>query len=526
LLASVCAIAQPPEGIAVSNALVEAKCGTCHPKDKSGMIEHVSTLRSTPEGWQSVLNRMEKAKRVALDPTEKKALIGYLSVRHGLAPEEARAVRYDPEKRIVEETIALSDSLSTACTRCHSLARALQSRRTFDEWLSFSTAHVAMSGTPLNEEALAFLTKAAPIHTPEWDVWSAQGKPKSLAGQWFVTANLPGRGQYVGEMKVAAGAQAGDLSSMTTLRSVRDGSVVERAGTSVVWGGSSWRGRSKGGSTATPDDPTAEAKEVMVVDSTGSRAEGRWYWGEYQEFGFDVVMQRATADPVVLAIDRLSLAAGSKATVRVIGRNFATGSGVSFGAGVKVVNTIVKSGQEIVAEVDVAADAPSGKRDVVLGKAVLPAALAVYDRVDYLMVLPDSSLAGFGGPRRPRGYQQFEAIGFQRGPDGRAHTEDDLRLGPIDAAWSMEVFYVPEGVNLEPIGKVTDNGLFVPNSESPNNNFDVWVIATAKSEKDKNGKALVGKGFLVVTVPEYVFGGRRYIRELDRWVEQPQEQGK
>lgn len=93
----------------------------------------------------------------------------------------------------------------------------------------------------------------------------------------------------------------------------------------------------------------------------------------------------------------------------------------------------------------------------------------------------------------------------------------------MDAAWSMEVFYVPEGVNLDPIGKVTDNGLFVPNSESPNNNFDVWVIATAKSVTDKNGKPLVGKGFLVVTVPEYVFAGRRYVRELDRWVEQPQE---
>jgi quinohemoprotein amine dehydrogenase len=30
------------------------------------------------------------------------------------------------------------------------------------------------------------------------------------------------------------------------------------------------------------------------------------------------------------------------------------------------------------------------------------------------------------------------------------------------------------------------------------------VVATAKSEKDKEGKPLVGKSYLVVTVPTYI----------------------
>ncbi len=528
ILFMACAMAQSaPEGIPVTDALVEAKCGTCHPKDAAGMIEHVSTLRSTPEGWQSVMNRMEKAKRIVLSADEKKALVTYLTDRNGLAPEEEKPVRYDPERRIVEETIAPSDALNTACTRCHSFARALESRRTFDEWLNFATAHVAMSGTPLNQEALEFLTKNASLNTPEFDAWAKRDRSRTVAGEWFVTATLPGHGQYVGEMKVGAGEQAGQFSVTATLQSVRDGSVVERSGTAVVWGGMAWRGRSKGSASgAVPDDPASEAREVMVMDSSASRAEGRWYWGEYQEFGFDVAMQRVTTEPVVLAVDRLSLAAGVKARVRVIGRNLPAKGDVSFGSGVKVNRIVSRTGEEIAADVEVESNAVSGMRDVAVGGAKLRGALAIYDRVDYVMVLPDSSLAGFGGPRRPRGYQQFEAIGFQRGPDGRAHTEDDLRLGPVDAAWSMEVFYVPEGVNLDPIGRVTQNGLFVPNEQSPNNNFDVWVIATAKNAQDKNGKPLVGKGFLVVTVPEYVFGGRRYIRELDRWVEQVAQDGK
>jgi quinohemoprotein amine dehydrogenase len=53
--------------------------------------------------------------------------------------------------------------------------------------------------------------------------------------------------------------------------------------------------------------------------------------------------------------------------------------------------------------------------------------------------------------------------------------------------------------------------LFTPNSDGPNpersnlrNNYgDVWVVATAKTEKDGRGRPLTGKAFLVVTVPSY-----------------------
>jgi hypothetical protein len=36
---------------------------------------------------------------------------------------------------------------------------------------------------------------------------------------------------------------------------------------------------------------------------------------------------------------------------------------------------------------------------------------------------------------------------------------------------------------------------------------------------DQNGQPLVGKSYLVVTVPTYTFNGREYVRELGRWVD-------
>ena len=131
-------------------------------------------------------------------------------------------------------------------------------------------------------------------------------------------------------------------------------------------------------------------------------------------------------------------------------------------------------------------------------------------------------MAAFGDQAHSLGYQQFEAIGYQSGPDGKPHTADDVELGPMnpaDVAWSLEVFYSAPGSSTDFVGKISPSGFFTPAAKNPNANFDVWVVATAKNEKNKNGKPLVGKAYMVVTVPTYTLNGRRYVRDLDRWVD-------
>jgi quinohemoprotein amine dehydrogenase len=193
---------------------------------------------------------------------------------------------------------------------------------------------------------------------------------------------------------------------------------------------------------------------------------------------------------------------------------------LDFGSGVAVRRIVSNTQDEIVAEVAVAADASLGKRDVAFRHSVLPKAIAIFDRVDYVKVVPDSAMAAFSDQTHGRGYRQFEAIGYQRGADGRPHTDDDVELGPADVTWSMEVFYADKGSNTDSVGKVSSTGFFTPAADNPDANFDVWIIATAKSEKNNNGKPLVGKSYLVVTVPTYTFNGRRYVRDLDRWVDE------
>jgi quinohemoprotein amine dehydrogenase len=510
--------------IPVTDSLVIAKCGSCHTVDEHGNMQRISRERSTPEGWEFALKRMIRTNRVTLTPPEARDIVKYLSASHGLAPEEAQAVLYEPERRIHDEAAMADDHFLDTCGKCHTVARSLSWRRSADDWKQFIGDHTSQYKLAPNPSAIEFLSKAAPLESPAWAAWSARAKKPDLAGRWLVTAHVQGRGIFCGDVNVQPGNAEGEFVTIVKLKSVNDGSTYMRAGRNVVYGGYEWRGRSKGINAPgpAPDDLLSEARETMLVSPDGSQAEGRWFWGQYQEFGFDVKMQRPSAGASLLRVEPPSLKIGSGVNrVRLIGDHFpakVTAADLTAGAGVKVTRVVASTPEEIVAEVDVAADAQPGKRDIAVKSAVLPGAIAIYDRVDYVKVSPESSLAEFASPTRPRGFQQFEAIGYQRGPDGKAHTADDLELGPVDAAWSMEVFYETDPSKRSIVGSVSPTGFFSPALDNPNLNYDIWVIATAKNEM-KDGKPLVGKGYVVVTIPTYSFNGRKYVRELDRWVE-------
>jgi len=511
------------EGIPVTDPLVIAKCGSCHARDERGNMQRISWGRTTPEGWQDVLKQMILLHGVSVTPSEARSIVKYLSTSHGLAPEEAEPVMYEAERRIHEETGIPSDTLRDACAKCHSFARSLSWRRSTEDWKQFAESHAARYNTRSTAEAVTFLSTAAKLHTPAWDAWNSRAATQDLAGRWLVSAHMPGRGTYYGELQMARDGDD-EYNTRVTLISVKDGSRISRSGRTLVFGGAAWRGRSKGtGANSVPDDPSSEAREVLLIAPDQLTAKGRWFWGQYQEFGVDVELQRGSADPTLLGIDRPSLKTGSRANrIRLIGDNFPAKmapTDLSFSPGVTVRNIASSSQNEIIAEVDVAPDARLGKRDIAFRQSALPGAMAIYDRIDYIKVTPESIVAAFGDETHAKGYQQFEAIGYQRGSDGRAHTADDVALGPVEVTWAVQVFHTAEGSRPDSVGTISPLGLFTPADANPALNFDVWVIATAKDEKDRNGEPTTGKSYMVVTLPTYTFNGRRYVRDLDRWVD-------
>jgi quinohemoprotein amine dehydrogenase len=487
-------------------------------------MQRVSFARATPEGWQAVLKSMLRSYHLSMTPAEARDIVKYLSDTHGLAPEESKPVMYEAERRVHDEAASANETLFNACGQCHSLGRVLTWRRSPEEWKEFTSAHAAQYKIKVTDDVLKLLTSAAPLDSAEWRSWAARLHTPELSGRWLVTAHVQGKGKFCGEMIVTPvgnpGDNPGEFTTHVKLRPVRDkdAPVMERTGRIAVYAGYEWRGRSAGtgDAEAGPYNLSSDAREAMWISPDGTTAQGRWFWGQYQEFGFDVSMRRASGS-TLLAVDVSSLKTGSEGNlIRLIGDHFpdqVTVSDIGVGPGVTVGRIVAHSPTEIAAELDVSSGATPGRRDISVGSARLSDAIAIYDRIDYIRVMPDAAMAAFPNETHPRGYQQFEAIAYQRGLDGRLHTADDLELGPVDAVWSMEVFYETDSSRHEVVGSISQTGFFTPAAKNPGVNYDIWIIAAAKGT--------AGKSYVVVTVPTYEFEGRSYVRDLDRWIEEP-----
>jgi len=518
-------------GIPIASEAVKKSCGACHPADAAGRMTRISFRRTTPEGWQETIRRMVTLNGAPLDPAQARETLRYLSNELGLAPEEARPARFEVERRLVDFTYSDKDTHKT-CSLCHSIGRAMLQRRTKEEWDLLVAMHrgyyplVDFQGfrsmAPLPTEpgpdgrppdrrqpvdkALDHLKAAFPLRTPEWADWSANRRLPRLAGRWALRGHEPGFGPVFGEVEMTAKPGTDDeFTTVARYVSPRDGPTVERRGQGIVYTGFQWRGRSTAGEDT--------RREVMSVERDGQAISGRWFSGAYDEKGQDVTLTRLGGGPLVLGMAPRALRTGSTATVLIHGANLkAAGAEVDLGPGVRVRNVVAAEGG-LRAEVEVAADAPVGERDVFVGAASAPRAAVVFKTVDALKVTPTAGLARVGGVRFAKRPEQFEARAWSHGADAKPDTRDDLDLGLVDAAWSLEEFTATFGDDDKQwAGTIDAKGLFTPAEDGPNpkrrgnrNNVgDLWVVATLDAASPGKPAALLrARAHLIVTVPLY-----------------------
>lgn len=520
------------EGIPITSELVQKSCVQCHRLDEQNRMSRISYRRTTPEGWQLTIKRMVSLNETKIEPEEARLILKYLANNLGLAPEEARPAAFEVERRLIHHEYA--DRLTEqVCTKCHSMGRVMAQRRTQPEWELLIAMHrgyyphtdyqgfrlerqsEAQSDADKDdrhpmEKAVAHLSEAFPLVTPEWLAWSANMRPPRLEGRWALSGRQPGKGPIYGEVTITAGPQ-GEDEFVTEARYVysRSGQAVERNGKAVVYTGFQWRGRSFEGS-----DEGAGLREVMFVERDWKQIWGRWFTGAYDEIGMDVQLERVSASPVVLGVEPSALKISSEhSDVRIYGLNLPRLSpgDIDLGPGIKV-SRVNRSGPGVVViQVQVAPDARLGARDLFLAGATRTKALAVFDKVDVIRVLPQAGMARLGGANFSKQYQQFEAVAYHNGPDRDAGTQDDLNLGIVDVAWSLEEYPTRFGDDDRNfVGTIDGSGLFTPNLDGPNperhhgtNNYgDVWVVATYQEES--SDQTLRARAHLLVTVPLYV----------------------
>jgi len=528
---------QDREGIPVDDPVVKRVCGECHASDNQGRMSRISYRRTTPEGWQETIRRMATLNEATIDPSDARVIVKYLADHLGLAPEEAKPGAFEVERRLIDWSYEGDKDTAGVCSSCHSMGRVILQRRTGEEWELLLAMHrgwypyvdfqaFRRMGPPSREpgpdgrppdnrhpmdKALAHLKGAFPFETKEWSAWSATMRSPQLAGVWAIDGYDIGEGPFFGQMTVRAGSGPDEFVTDVSYTYPRNGRTVERSGRSIVYTGYQWRGR-----TMVGENPDSSLREVMFVERDWQSMSGRWFNGAYDEVGLDVTLRRADAGPVITGVDRASLKVGTTAQqVRIYGQNLplSTAAGqIDFGRGVTVSRVVSATPTMLTVEVSVAPDAPVGSRDLFVAGVFDRAAVAVYDRVDYVKVAPGWGMARVGGVMYPKMLARFEARAFSDGPDGERDTADDLNLGAVDAIWTLEEYtatYADDDVRF--VGEIDPTrGMFTPAQDGPNPNRsgnrnnvgDVWVVATHRPEG--GGEPMRARAQLVVTVPLYM----------------------
>jgi quinohemoprotein amine dehydrogenase len=496
-----------------AQALVNARCGSCHAAKADGSRFRISEARKTPEAWNMTLVRMMVVHGVKLTSSDRRKLVKYLADTQGLAPSETKGYRYILEKTPGVTDKGPTEQLSQVCGRCHSFARVALQRRDKADWLRLANFHLGQYPTAeyqalgrdrdwwgiVQTKVVDALAKRQPFTTAAWTAWKSHKSP-NLAGTWRVVGHQPGGGDYAGTLTIAS--KGNDLYSVTTRLNYVGGAKIERKGNAIVYTGYEWRAGTRG--------KDGRARQVMAVSADGKTMRGRWFYRDNDVIGGTMMAVRMEgAGTQLLAVSPGYVKRGGSMKVTLSGIKLA--SAVNLGEGVSA-RVLEKRANSIVVQVTASAKAPLGARTVKVGGASLANGLVVYDKVAAVKIVPDQTIARVGGNRGPipRVPAQFEAVGYMAGPDGKAGTKDDMRIGVMPATWKVENFDDTAKAMKDAIfaGRITQSGLFNPAGAGPNpkrnmstnNAGNLSVIGTV----GEGAGAVSGKAHLFVTVQRFV----------------------
>lgn len=487
--------------------LVMSNCVACHAELEGGGLTRINDSRRTPEGWDMTLVRMMTFHGVPLAKDERRALVKYLSDTRGLAPSEAAPFRYALERQANLFETGHDPKLMEMCARCHSMARVGLQRRTKDEWELLMHMHVGQWPTleyqalsrdrdwwdDANGWVLDDLAEAYPFDNVAWEEWKAADH-QDLDGKWRTISYVPGSGYHHGTAEfteTSADEYTVRYDSVSPSGERSDGSYK-----GIMYSGFEWRGRGDG------------VQEVAALSDDGNSLVGRWFHSNQTEKGGTLFARRIGSDPIIMAVKGESLRQGTQSEISIIGTGLE--GEIDLGPGITA-EVVEASGDLIRARLTIAEDASPGRRSVRVGAISLADAVAVYDRVDRVAVTPDYGVGRVGGDggTEPKETVQFEAVAMHNGADGEPGTDDDFRIGVMDADWSV----VPTDETAEMMqdvefaGEISDGGLFTPAAAGPNperrfgtnNAGDLQVIASVTD----GDREVMGQARLIVTVQRW-----------------------
>jgi quinohemoprotein amine dehydrogenase len=486
-----------------SEALLNSKCSACHVAEPDGSLSRINAQRKTPEGWNMTLFRMEQVHGMQIGDDERRTLIKYLADTNGLAPEEAVSQRPILERQPDYIESPPDADLAVLCARCHTWGRVALQRRSEAEWLKHVHFHVGQFPT-IEYQAMArdrdwfddavniavpALATMLPLDSAEWQAWQQADKP-TAQGEWIAFGHWPGRGDFHATLTADGD---GDQLGLSVKGQYSDGESLDADGSAIIYTGYEWRARA------------GKLHQVMALSEDGLRLSGRWFEADNDSLGAQVVAVRIGSGAGVIGISPAAVRAGQTTSLTLYGDGLSeqlSAEGITFSNA-----SLSADGTTLTVDVEVAADAMAGPR--LLGG---DAELIVYTQIDSIAVEPAETIARVGSNGGPIASvpAQFDAIAWANGADGEPGTDDDLRIGHVNANWSVSGFdeLAEQEQDARFAGAIdAATGLFMPAGAGPNpdrrystNNAGNLTVNAVVEENDQQ---LTGSGHLIVTVQRF-----------------------
>lgn len=505
----------------LGQSLIQSHCVGCHQMTDTG-LSRISTQRKTPEGWEMTINRMRNTHGLQLrhDTLSQSEILGamvkYLADTQGLAPEETAGLRYllQREGNTIEH---FPQQMAEMCGRCHSAARVALQRRSPEDWSRTIDFHLGQWPSTeyslygrdrpwLNiarEQIVPALTRDYPLDTQAWSDWQ-QAPRQEPVGAWLISGHIPGEGEFVATMRVTAQPDRVDSYDVKVSGEYADGSPIEGRGVALTYTGYEWR------ASVTIGD--IQFNQALALSPDGNVLTGRMYQRNQELVGTPLAAVRDTGKAMLHSVYPPRLQRGSRQTLVVSGLHIDPEQ-VAI-PGVVIESAEAQGAHKVLLTVDVPADVPVGRGDILLGTQRLENALAIYDQVDRLAISPGYGVARIGGNggQTPKVETVFRAVGYDHGPDGVAETDDDIDLGYIDDVVWRAVGRDAEAVHEQDTvfaGQLDPNtGRFVPAAAGPNaqrtrstNNAGNLDVIAQYTDSDRT---VEGRGRLLVTVQRWV----------------------
>ncbi len=489
------------------DSLVRKKCIACHASEH-GKLHRVEELRTTPEEWTVIVDRMHRLYGMRIKEGEMATLLKELCATQILSPEEAAKVAYislfnNPQ---TIETPSGDDEthLFTTCVRCHSAAKIYSYRMTDSAWGKLRDFHLYIDPAIMGQmremhwrteadTAIEWLSKKLAYNS----AWTApQEKPD---GEWFILGNEPGKGNYHG--KASLKSLGDDEFSLEGALAYSDGTGETFSGEATLYGGYALRTRSHHNGSATMG-------AFSFVDGT--------IRGEHQHNAPDFRTSSSTWYPITgdsraLRMTPDYLLNGEETTVLIegIGLPEVDAKDIAVSSDEVEVVQAARSSPESIEVVLVYRGTGHGSASVSIN-GLEAGSVKLAPGIDFLSVSPAMGRARVnGGVYNPAEGVQFQALAWSSGANAD-DPADDYLLGPVAAKFTLaEEKTRPNDDDLIYLGAIQADGTYLPSSDYnpiPGREYGGEGIGMVKviAEYTRGVDSYTAEGRLVVTVPDYI----------------------